>query len=268
MEEIYLKARAKVNLNLEVTGKREDNYHNIQSVFQKINLYDELYIKKTKTDKLEIDTNVKELQTEENIIAKAYKVLKEKCETITGVRVKLIKKIPMQAGLAGGSTDCASFILGMNQLFSLKLTKRQIEEIGKNLGADVPPCFYNKAVKAEGIGEIITPINTNFKYYFVVIKPKVSFSTKEMYDKIDSQKMNYKIERTENIKQALEQQKIELLAQNLYNRFEEVIPNKDVIQNIKSKLVEQGALRKLNDRFRLLRLWYISRQTNSKKSLC
>ena len=267
MEEVFLKARAKVNLNLEVIEKRKDNYHNIQSVFQKINLYDELYIKKTTTGKLEIDTNIKELQTEENIIAKAYKVLKENCKTITGARVKLIKKIPMQAGLAGGSTDCASFILGMNKLFELKLTKEQIEEIGKNLGADVPPCFYNKAVKVEGIGEIIKPINTNFKYYLVIIKPKVSFSTKEMYEKIDSQKMSYNMERTNNIKLALERQNLELLVQNLYNRFEDVIPNKDIIQNIKSELITQGALRKFNDRFRLLCFWNISKQTNSKKSL-
>ena len=267
MEEIYLKARAKVNLNLEVLEKRKDNYHNIQSVFQKINLYDELYIKKTKTGKIEIDTNINELQNEENIISKAYKVLKNKNEAITGVSVKLIKKIPMQAGLAGGSTDCASFILGMNKLFDLKLTKMEIEEIGKNLGADVPPCFYNKAVKAEGIGEIITPINTNFKYYFVIIKPKVSFSTKEMYQKIDDQKKVYTLEKTNNIKQALEQQKLELLVQNLYNTFEDVIPNKDIIQNIKNELIEQGAMRKYNDWFRLLCLWDISKQTNSKKSL-
>lgn len=267
MEEIYLKARAKVNLNLEVLEKRKDNYHNIQSVFQKINLYDELYIKKTKTGKIEIDTNINELQNEENIISKAYKVLKNRNEAITGVRVKLIKKIPMQAGLAGGSTDCASFILGMNKLFDLKLTKMEIEEIGKKLGADVPPCFYNKAVKAEGIGEIITPINTNFKYYFVIIKPKASFSTKEMYQKIDSQKKVYTVEKTNNIKQALEQQKLELLVQNLYNTFEDVIPNKDIIQNIKNELIEQGAMRKYNDWFRLLRLWNISKQTNSKKSL-
>ena len=257
MEEIYLKARAKVNLNLEVLEKRKDNYHNIQSVFQKINLYDELYIKKTKTGKIEIDTNINELQNEENIISKAYKVLKNKNEAITGVSVKLIKKIPMQAGLAGGSTDCASFILGMNKLFDLKLTKMEIEEIGKNLGADVPPCFYNKAVKAEGIGEIITPINTNFKYYFVIIKPKVSFSTKEMYQKIDDQKKVYTLEKTNNIKQALEQQKLELLVQNLYNTFEDVIPNKDIIQNIKNELIEQGAMRKYNDWFGLLCLWHL-----------
>ena len=121
MEQVYIKARAKINLNLEVVGKREDNYHNISSVFQKINLYDELYIRKTETGNLEIKTNIEELNNKENIIYKAYVVLKEKYKNITGVEVTLNKKIPMQAGLAGGSTDCASFIVGMNRLFNLKL---------------------------------------------------------------------------------------------------------------------------------------------------
>ena len=188
MEEIYIKARAKVNLNLEITGVRDNGYHNIESVFQKINLYDELYIKKTKTNRLELQTNIEELNNEENIICKAYIKMREIYKNISGVQVKVNKRIPMQAGLAGGSTDCASFILGINKLFDLKLSKKEIENIGKSLGADVVPCLYNQAVKAEGIGEIITPINTNFKYYLVIIKPKISCNTKEMYKKIDEQK--------------------------------------------------------------------------------
>ena len=111
MEEIYQKARAKINLSLEVIGKREDNYHNIKSIFQKINLYDELYIKKTQTDTFELQTNIKEINNKENIIYKAYRKLKQEYKNITGIQVKLNKKIPMQAGLAGGSTDCASFLL-------------------------------------------------------------------------------------------------------------------------------------------------------------
>src|SRR5699024_6436498 len=111
MEEIYIKARAKVNLNLEILGKREDNYHNLESVFQKANLYDEIYIKKIQTDDFKLNINVKELDTKENIIYKAYVKLKEKYKTITGIEVTVNKKIPMQAGMAGGSTDCAAFII-------------------------------------------------------------------------------------------------------------------------------------------------------------
>lgn len=257
MEQIYIKARAKVNLNLEVTGKRKDNYHNIKSIFQKVNLYDELYIKKADTNNLELRTNIEELNNKENIIYKAYIALKEKYRTITGVQVELNKKIPMQAGLAGGSTDCASFILGMNQLFDLKLPKIEIEEIGKKIGADVVPCFYNIPVKAEGIGEIITPIHTNLKYYLIIIKPEISCNTKKMFQKIDEKKEIKQPDNTNEIVQALEKNKLELVTHNLYNIFEYVIEEKDVIQKIKKQLIEQGAIRKFNDWLRFLCIWNI-----------
>ena len=187
MKEIYIKARAKVNLNLEILGKREDNYHNLESVFQKVNLYDEIYIKKTETDGFKLNINVKELDTKENIIYKAYVKLKEQYKEISGIEVTVNKKIPMQAGMAGGSTDCSAFIIAMNRLFDLKLTKKEMEVLGKSLGADVVPCFYNQAVKAEGIGEIITNIDTHFKYYMVIIKPKIACNTKEMFQKLDTE---------------------------------------------------------------------------------
>lgn len=259
MEQIYIKARAKINLNLEVIGKRKDNYHNIKSVFQKVNLYDELYIKKTATNHLELQTNIKELNNKENIIYKAYVALKEKYKTITGVQVKLNKKIPMQAGLAGGSTDCASFLLGMNQLFDLKLSKTEIEKIGKDLGADVVPCFYNRPIKAEGIGEIITPIHTTLKYYLVIIKPKISCNTQKLFQKIDEKKEIKQPDNTNKIVQALEQNKLELVTHYLYNIFEYVIQEKDVIQEIKKELIKQGAIRKFNDWHRFLCLWCIRR---------
>lgn len=263
MEQVYLKARAKINLNLEVIGKREDNYHMIRSVFQKINLYDELYLIKTNTNDLEIQCNVKELNKQENIINKAYTMLKEKYKNITGIQVILNKRIPMQAGLGGGSTDCASFILGMNQLFDLKLSKVEIENIGKSLGADVIPCFYNRALLAEGIGDEITPIHTNCKYYILVIKPQMKCNTKEMYQKIDEKKHGKQPEHSEKIMQALQQNNLALLVDHLYNIFETVVEEKQTIEAIKKELMEQGAMRKLNDRFRFMCLWNISREKNS-----
>lgn len=243
MEQIYLKARAKINLNLEVIGKREDNYHNIKSVFQKINLYDELYLKKTTTNQIEIETNIQELNSKENIIYKAYLRLKESYKNITGVHVKLNKKLPMQAGLAGGSTDCASFIVGMNQLFDLQLSQTEMEKIGSGLGADVVPCFYNKPVLGEGIGEIITPIHTKLKYYLVIIKPKISCNTKELFHKIEQHKKIVQPDHASKIIQALEKEELEQIVPNLYNVFETVIEEKDKIQKIKKELIRQGAIR-------------------------
>ncbi len=238
MDKIYIKARAKVNLALEILDKREDNYHNLKSVFQKINLYDEIYIYITKNNDFKLETNIQELNNKDNIIYKAYVKLKEKFKVITGVKVILNKRIPMQAGLAGGSTDCASFILGMNKLFNLNLNKSEIIDLGKNLGADVVPCMYNKAVLAEGIGDIITKINTNFKYYILIIKPEFSCNTKEMYNKLDRKQRSLKIDVAGNLINALENNNIELLANNLYNSFEEVVDAK----LIKDELINNKAL--------------------------
>lgn len=245
MEQIYTKARAKINLNLEILGKREDGYHNIESVFQKISLYDEIYISQNQTNNFELETNIKELNDNENIVYKAYISLKEKYPNITGVSVKINKKIPMQAGLAGGSTDCASFILGMNKLFDLNLSKNEIEDIGKKLGADVVPCLYNRAIMSEGIGDKVTQINTNFKYYILVIKPEVSCSTKEMYEKLDSQNKFMYYNKSKSIIKALENNNLEVLCDNLYNAFEEVVEPKEIIKNLKFELINLGAINSL-----------------------
>lgn len=245
MEEIYIKARAKINLNLEVFEKRKDNYHNLESVFQKVNLYDEMYIKKIKEDKFKLNINIRELDNKENIIYKAYVKLKERYKTITGVEITVKKNIPMQAGMAGGSTDCAAFIIAMNKLFDLKLSKKEIESFGKSFGADVVPCFYNKAIKAEGIGDIITHIDTNFRYYMVIIKPQICCNTKEMFERLDTQDNIKQLNTSENIIKALKNKDIKLLAKNLYNVFEEVIPEKESIKNIKKELIKNGALNAL-----------------------
>lgn len=238
MEQIYMKARAKINLTLEILDKRADNYHNLKSVFQKVSLYDEIYIQKTENKSFKLETNVGEINNKDNIIYKAYEKLKERFKQISGVKVILNKKIPMQAGMAGGSTDCASFIVGMNKLFNLNLSKSEIIDLGKDLGADVVPCLYNKAVLAEGIGEIITKIDTNFKYYILVIKPELSCNTGEMFRKLDSKERNLKIDNTKNVIKALENNDIDLLSKNLYNAFEEVVDD----GSIKEKLIKNKAV--------------------------
>ena len=243
MNEIYRKARAKINLNLRITGVREDHYHNIESIFQKINLYDEIWIQKTNTDQCELQINVPELNSPENIMIKAYEVLKRQFPSkITGVLIKVKKKIPMQAGLGGGSTDCATFLLGMNQLFSLSLSQRKIEEIGKSLGADVVPCLYNQTVKAEGIGEQITTIPSNFRYDLVLVKPNLACNTKAMYQKFDQQKEMIQANTTDNIVQALIAEDKQRLAENLYNVFENVVDSPEIIQNLKRELIQSGAI--------------------------
>ena len=245
MNKIYTKARAKINLNLLILDKRKDGYHNIKSIFQKINLYDELYIEKNNTDKIEIKTNIKEIPIEKNIIYKAYNKLKEKYKNITGVTVTLNKKIPIQAGLAGGSTDCASFLKAMNKLFKLNISKEELKQIGKTLGADVVPCLYNQVVQAEGIGDKITEIKTTTKYYVVIIKSeKLNGNTKEMFKKIDENKKIKQKDNTNEIKKALEESDIIAIKNKTYNTFEKVSDQKE-IEKIKQELKTEGAIESL-----------------------
>lgn len=241
MNKIYLKARAKINLTLEILNKRKDNYHNLKSVFQKIDLYDELHIEKNNIDTFELITNIEKLNNQDNIIYKAYKIIKAKYN-ISGIKVVLNKNIPTEAGLGGGSADCASFLVGINKLFNLKLNKKEIEKIGVTLGADVIPCLYNKAVLAKGIGNIITPINTNFKYYIIIIKPNISYSTKEMYNLIDQKKITKKRNITNNVIKGLQENNIELISKNLYNTFEEIELDNSLIKKLKQEFLQQGAL--------------------------
>ena len=148
MDKLYIKARGKVNLTLNVLDKREDGYHDLESVFQIINLYDEMYIEKTNSCSLELICNIENLENGNNIISKAYALLRKKHSEIKGIKVTLIKNIPNESGIGGGSADCANFLIAMNKLFNLNYTKHDLIDIGKTLGADVPPCLHTNALFA------------------------------------------------------------------------------------------------------------------------
>ena len=201
-----------------------------------------MWIEKNDTDCIEIESNIKNVNLEDNIIFKAYKVLKEKFPFLTGIKVILNKKIPMQAGLAGGSTDCASFLIGMKKLFSLNFSEEEIVKMSATLGADVPPCLYGGIVKAEGIGDIITKIDSDFQYYLVIIKPKNTYCcTKEMFEKLDN--MKYKSEiKTDKVLSGMEKKDIITFANNLYNDFEKVTTELVEISEAKKVLKENGAI--------------------------
>lgn len=148
MNRVYLKARAKVNLSLAILDKNDNGYHNLDSVFQKINLYDEMWLEKLNENKFILNSDIKDVALEDNIIYKAYNRVREEVGNFGGIKVTLKKNIPMQAGLAGGSTDCSSFLIGVNKLYNLNISQENLERIGKSLGADVVPCMYNGAVLA------------------------------------------------------------------------------------------------------------------------
>ena len=242
MNKIYKKARAKINLTLNILDKRPDGYHNLESVFQSISLYDELFIEKTNTNKLEIVCNIKGLESKNNLIFQTYNFLKERHSNIYGIKVILKKNIPMERGLAGGSTDCASFLICMNKLFKLDYSESDLINIGKAFGADVAPCLNSGNIFARGIGEIITKINSNIKYYIVVVSPDFSCNTGLMYEKLD--KINNKTDNSfsNDVINALENNNLKLLCDNLYNDFEKVLKNNSKIFIIKNLLIENSAV--------------------------
>ncbi len=241
MDKIFLKSRAKINLTLNILGKREDGYHDLESLFQKISLYDEIFIEKIDDDKCTIDTNFNEIKTEDNIIYKAYLKMKE-LYNIKGIKVRLNKNIPSQAGMAGGSTNCASFLIGINKLYDLKLNISQLSKIGSSLGADVVPCMYDGIIKANGIGDIISKIDNGLdKYYIIIIKPNFSCSTKKMFEKIDTENINQQIN-TGNMIKAIKKNMIKEIGSNLYNVFEEVLEQQEELKYIKNELKENGTI--------------------------
>ena len=187
MDTIRLKARAKINLGLDVVRRREDGYHEVRMVMQMLKLYDQIDIEKTETPGIRLTCNLSFLPTDErNIAYKAAKVMMEQFEIKQGVCIRIEKHIPVAAGMAGGSTDCAAVLYGMNKLFDLQLSQKKLREIGVKLGADVPFFFYGGTAYAAGIGEEIQPLPYLGDVSVVLAKGKGGISTAAAYAAMDA----------------------------------------------------------------------------------
>ena len=240
---ISLKALAKINLGLDVVRRREDGYHEVRMIMQTIYLYDRLDIKRTKESGIQIQTNLSFLPVNENnLIYKAAKLLMDEFSITDGVSVKLDKRIPVAAGMAGGSTDAAAMLFGMNRLFSLGLTKRQLMERGVQIGADVPYCIMRGTALAEGIGEALSPLPPMVKCPVLIAKPSISVSTKFVYQnlKLDDTTVHPDIDLLiEDIKS----KNLYDIAAHMGNVLETVtIPNYPVIDGIKKHMLSHGAV--------------------------
>ena len=183
MRQIELKALAKINLGLDVLGRRENGYHDVRMVMQSIYLYDDVKIERKEEPGIEIETNLFFLPTGEgNIAYKAADLLIREFDIKEGVRITLKKHIPVAAGMAGGSSNAAAVLFGMNRLFGLKLSREELMERGVKLGADVPYCIMRGTVLAEGIGEELSVLPAMPKCTVLIAKPPISVSTKVVYE--------------------------------------------------------------------------------------
>jgi len=246
MDTIRLKARAKINLGLDVVRRREDGYHEVRMVMQMLRLYDQIDIEKTQEPGILVRSNLSFLPTDErNIAYKAAKVMIEQFGLKQGVIIRIEKHIPVAAGMAGGSTDCAAVLYGMNKLFGLRLNQKKLREIGVKLGADVPYCLMRQTALSEGIGEILTPISPLQDCPILIAKPSVSVSTRHVYEqlKLDEQTMHPDID---GIVTALADGDLYGVTDRMANVLETVtIPEHPVIDEIKKQMMTSGAVNAL-----------------------
>ena len=240
---VTLKALAKINLGLDVLGRRENGYHDVRMVMQTIYLYDNVTVEKTEEAGIHLECNLFYLPVDEtNIAYKAAKLLMEEFDIREGVRIVLDKHIPVAAGLAGGSANAAAVLVGMNRLFSLGLSQQELMDRGVSLGADVPYCVMRGTVLAEGIGEVLTPLPPLPKCYVLIAKPGISVSTKTVYEKLDSQEISEHPD-IDGILEGLDKQDIYKVASSMGNVLETVtIGDYPIIEEIKNVMKEEGAL--------------------------
>lgn len=245
MDNISLKAYAKVNLSLDILSKRDDGYHDICMIMQSIGVYDKVNLTKTKEKHIKISSNIKGLCIpERNIMYKAAMLLYEKFDIKEGLHINLYKRIPMGAGMAGGSTDAAAVLKGMNILFDLGLDKEELMETGLEIGADVPFCICGGTMLAEGVGERLSELRAVSGMHLVLVKPYFSVSTKEAYSLVDLNVLSEK-ERPDTAKllSYIEEGNIAKTAESMKNVFELYIGKKyPMIEEIKKELIKQGAL--------------------------
>ena len=242
MDEIKLKALAKINLGLDVVRRREDGYHEVRMVMQTIHLYDQLLIQKSETPGIQIHSNLSFLPVNENnLVYKAGKLLMDEFDIHTGVSVELNKRIPVAAGMAGGSTDAAAMLYGMNQLFGLKLKRKDLMERGVQIGADVPYCIMRGTALAEGIGEKLSSLPPMVKCPVLIAKPAVSVSTKFVYQnlKLNEQTPHPDIDA---LITDIRNSDLDNICADMGNVLETVtISNYPVIAQIKEQLLKSGA---------------------------
>lgn len=243
MDEISLKALAKINLGLDVLGKREDGYHEVRMVMQTIHLYDRVEIKKTRSPHIHVETNLYYLPVnEDNLVYRAAKLMKDEFQIKEGVRIVLQKFIPVAAGLAGGSSDAAAVLVGMNRIFNLGLKQNKLMELGLKIGADVPFCIMRGTALAEGIGEKLTALPPMPKCPVLIAKPAISVSTKAVYEGL---KLYDGMEHPDidGVIEGIQQKDLKGVASHMGNILETVtIPMYPVIEDIKKLMLENGAL--------------------------
>lgn len=242
MEKIVVKAQAKVNLSLDVLGIREDGYHEMQMINHSIVLQDTLTFEHCNKG-VTLTSNIQGIPLDEkNLVMIALRKLQKRFNVAKGIKIHLEKRIPHEAGLAGGSSDSAATLKGLNTLWKLGLNTQELLDIGVTIGADVPYCLVGGTALVEGIGEKITPLLPIKKLYVVVVKPDINISTPWAFRSLDQHAIKKRPD-IYGVIRALELEDYTGLRHAMGNVFEEVILSEHPkIGEIKNGLMDQGAL--------------------------
>jgi 4-diphosphocytidyl-2-C-methyl-D-erythritol kinase len=234
------KAPAKINLALDIIGKYEDNYHNLSMVMTTVDLYDRIIIQKINEDKIILESNRYYLPNDRrNLVYKAAQIMKEKYNYDKGLKIYIDKKIPIAAGLAGGSSNAAATIRAINKLFKLELSLDEMINVGKEIGSDVPFCLYNKTALVEGKGEIIKPLPIPPKCWIILVKPHFGVSTKEIFAKVKLNSLEHP--NVNEVVKAINNKDYYNLCKSIGNALEEVTFSKyKEVKIIKEKLLYLG----------------------------
>ena len=243
MKKIRLKAMAKINLGLDVVRKREDGYHEVRMIMQTIRMYDQIELEPTEAPGIRVSTNLNYLPTnEDNLVYKAAKLLMDEFDVKKGLNIGLRKFIPVAAGMAGGSSDAAAVMVGVNRLFHLNLSQKELMERGVKIGADVPYCILRGTALAEGIGEKLTHLPPAPAGYVLIAKPGIHVSTKFVYTNLKANELESHPDIDGQI-QAIRSGDRKKVAELCGNVLETVtIPAYPVIEEIKDVMKKGGAL--------------------------
>lgn len=243
MDKLELKAYGKINLGLDVIRKRPDGYHDLDMVMQMVDVYDDVTLTRLEGTEIVVRTDTTVLSNgKDNLAYMAAKMLMDEFGIAQGLEITIKKRIPIAGGMAGGSSDCAATLKGVNQMFDLGLGKEELMERGVRLGADVPYCILGGTAIARGIGEILTPLPTPPKCHVIIAKPPVSVSTAFVYGNIKPDKIEKRPD-IEAMVSAIKTQDLYKLAESLYNVMEDItVPQYPIIQEIKTVMLDNGAL--------------------------
>lgn len=244
IKHLRLKAYAKINLGLDVLRRRDDGYHEVRMIMQTIGLFDRIDLIRQSKPGIQVETNLYYLPVNENnLVYKAARLLLDEFQIQEGVFIRLNKFIPVAAGMAGGSSDAAAVLFGINKMFRLGLDTKQLMERGVKIGADIPFCILRGTALSEGIGEILTPLPAPPQCQVLVAKPPISVSTRFVYENLHAnQLLPSQHPNIDGVLEGLKKGDIHQIAQTMGNVLETVTAREyPIVSQIKQTMLEYGA---------------------------